>query len=40
MAYIDGFLTPLPKKNRAAHKKMSRRGKRMIFGGFKTFLKM
>jgi uncharacterized protein YbaA (DUF1428 family) len=25
MAYVDGFLIPLPKKNRAAYKKMARR---------------
>jgi uncharacterized protein YbaA (DUF1428 family) len=25
MAYVDGFLIPLPKKNQAAYKKMSRR---------------
>jgi uncharacterized protein YbaA (DUF1428 family) len=25
MAYVDGFLIPLPKKNRAAYKKMARK---------------
>jgi len=25
MAYVDGFLIPLPKKNKAAYKKMARR---------------
>jgi uncharacterized protein YbaA (DUF1428 family) len=25
MAYIDGFLIPLPKKNKAAYKKMARK---------------
>ena len=41
MAYVDGFVVPVPTKNLAAmmdSKKMPFDGKRMCFGGFKVFI--
>ena len=46
MAYVDGFVLPLPKKNIEAYReiadpaKMPFDGKRMIYVGFETLVQL